>query len=429
MTSVVSPFAPEALFNGGMVFYEKGEFKRAYEVFTFYIAQYPDGLRRQSAEVWADNAKDRMTERKTSKPPPVSFRIKDTVIRVLIKNGSRHVVVNSVQKIIVIDPLSQQTMVTGPGPFVFDSLGKYFTVNGRRLDGDRWQVTTAAAVMSIDHRRYRGDVVIHATSGGFDVINYVPLEQYLYGVVPKEMSHEWNKEALMAQAVAARTYVLYVKTKNRDKPYDVESTTASQVYGGFDAETSASNSAVNATQGQVMMYNGSLIIAYFHANSGGHTEDAKNVWNAEIPYLRGIPDRFSERVPGGSWECFLSFEDVRRKLNRDGLSVGRIRELKPAGISRSGRTLQLKVISDKGTYAFKSNNFRLKVGETKLKSTRFRIRSHGHGFLIRGSGYGHGVGMSQWGANRMAQSGFKYDDILKHYYRGVEIVALTSLQG
>lgn len=424
-----SPSAPEALFNAGMIFYEKGEFKRAYEVFSFYIAQYPHGMRRQSAEVWADNSKERIAEHRTSIPPPVRPRIKDTIIRVLIKNGIRHMIVTSAQNLMVIDLLMQKTILTGPGPLVFNGRGKYFTVNGQRLDGGRCRVTTEAAVMSIDQRRYRGDVVIHATSAGFDVVNYVPLEQYLYGVVPKEMSHKWKKDALMAQAVAARTYVLYVKNKNRDKPYDVESTTASQVYGGYDAETSASNSAVNATRGQVMTYNGNLIIAYFHANSGGYTEDAKNVWSAEIPYLRGIPDRFSERVPGGSWKYFLSAEEVRRRLSRYGIGVGRIVALQPAGISRSGRTLQLKVVSDKGTYAFKSNNFRIKIGETKLKSTRFHIRSHGHGFMIRGSGYGHGVGMSQWGANRMAQSGFKYEDILKHYYRGVEIVALSRFQG
>ncbi len=424
-----SPSAPEALFNAGMIFYEKGEFKRAYEVFTFYIAQYPQGMRRQSAEVWADNSKERMAGHTPFIPPPVRPRIKDTIIRVLIKSGIRHMAISSTQNLMVIEPLTKKTIFSGPGPLVFDGRGKYFTVNGRRVDGGRCRVATENAVMSIDRRRYRGDVVIHATSGGFDVVNYVPLEEYLYGVVPKEMSHKWSKDALMAQAVASRTYVLYVKNKNRDKPYDVEATTASQVYGGYDAETSASNSAVNATRGQVMTYNGNLIIAYFHANSGGYTEDAKNVWSAELPYLKGIPDRFSERVPGGSWECFLSFEEVGRRLNKYGIDVGRIRALEPAGVSRSGRTLQLKVVSDKGTYAFKSNNFRIKIGETKLKSTRFRIRSHGHGFWIRGSGYGHGVGMSQWGANRMAQSGYKYEDILQHYYRGVDIVELSSLQG
>ncbi|UCD32875.1 MAG: SpoIID/LytB domain-containing protein [Desulfobacterales bacterium] len=424
-----SPSAPEALFNAGIVFYEKGQFKRAYEVFTYYITQYPRGLRRQSAEVWADSSKDQMTAAKTPVIPPVRPSIKDTTIRVLIENNVKRVVVNSAAPITVMDPLTRQPILTGPGPLVFIGQGTYFTVNGRNLHGSRCRVTTESTTLKIDSRRYRGHVSITATSGGLEVVNSIPLEQYLYGVVPKEMSHKWDKEALMAQAVAARTYVLYVKNKNSDKPYDVEATTASQVYGGYEAETYASNSAVDGTHGQVMTYNGSLIIAYFHANSGGHTEDAKNVWSADIPYLRGIPDRYSERIPGGSWEYFLSYEDVRNRLNRHGLGIGRIRELKSTGLSRSGRNLQVKVVSDQGTYALKSNNFRIKVGMTKLKSTRFRMQTHRRGILIRGNGYGHGVGMSQWGANRMAQAGFKYQDILKHYYRGVRIVSLDNLQG
>jgi len=423
-----SPPAAEALFNGGIVFYEKEEFKRAYEVFTYYITQYPRGIRRQSAEVWAGSSKDQMAAVKTPVIPPVRPRIKDTIIRVLIKNNVKRVILNSAQSITVMDPLTRKTILRGPGPLNFAGHGKYFTVNGRRINGNRCRITTESTTLTVDHRRYRGDVTVTAISGRLDVVNSIPLEQYLYGVIPKEMSHKWDKEALMAQAVAARTYVLYVKNKNSDKPYDVEATTASQVYGGYDAETYASNLAVDATRGQVMIYNGNLIIAYFHANSGGYTEDAKNVWSADIPYLRGIPDRYSERIPGGSWKCFLSYEDVRNRLNRHGLGIGRIRRLEPAGISRSGRTLKMKVVSDQGTYALKSNNFRIKVGETKLKSTRFRIQPNRHGVLIRGKGYGHGVGMSQWGANRMAQSGFKYQDILKHYYRGVRIVQLDSLR-
>ena len=424
-----SPSAPEALFNGGIVFYEKGEYKRAYEVFTYYITQYPGGIRRQSAEVWADSSKDRMAAAKPSPVLPVGPRIEDTVIRVLIKRGVKRATVNSERMVTIVEPFQRKTVFKGSGPLVFNRHANYLTVNGRRLGDKMCRVIPEGAVLMIDNHRYRGDVTITATPRGLDVVNYIPVEHYLYGVVPQEMSHKWGKEALMAQAVAARTYVLYVKQKNRDKPYDVEATTTSQVYGGYDAETYASNSAVDTTRGQVMTYNGNLIIAYFHANSGGHTEDAKNVWSADIPYLKGIPDRFSENIPGGTWEFFLSFDDAKNKLNRHGMRIGSIRELKQAGLSRSGRTLQMDVVSDKGTFALKSNNFRIKVGGTKLKSTRFQIKPFRHGILISGNGYGHGVGMSQWGANRMSQSGFEYQEILKHYYRGVRIVQLSRLGG
>ena len=424
-----SPSAPEALFNGGIVFYEKGEYKRAHEVFSYYIKQYPDGIRRQSAEVWADSSKDRMAAAKPLPVPPVGPRIEDSVIRVLIQTGVKRTTVNSERTLTVVEAFKRKTVFRGSGPLVFTRYGNYLTVNGRRLGDNRCRVTSENAVLMIDKHRYRGAVTVTASPRGLDVVNYIPVEDYLYGVVPQEMSHKWGKEALMAQAVAARTYVLYVKQKNRDKPYDVEATIASQVYGGYDAETRESNSAVDATRGQVMTYNGNLIIAYFHANSGGHTEDAKNVWTADIPYLIGIPDRFSENIPGGTWEYFLSFVDAKNRLNRHGMHIGSIKELKQAGFSRSGRTLQVKVVSDNGTFVLKSNNFRIKVGGTKLKSTLFQIKPFRNGILIRGNGYGHGVGMSQWGANRMSESGFEYQEILKHYYRGVRIVKLRSLSG
>ncbi|MEE8552831.1 MAG: SpoIID/LytB domain-containing protein [Desulfobacterales bacterium] len=279
----------------------------------------------------------------------------------------------------------------------------------------------------LNDSRYRGTFTISSGPRGLEVVNHVPVEQYLYGVVPKEMSNKWDQEALMAQAVASRTYALYIKEKSSEKPFDVKATTASQVYGGYDAEARASNSAVDATRGQVMIYNGRLIIAYFHADSGGHTEDAKNVWNVNIPYLQGISDRFSKNRPGGEWVHFLSFDAVGNQLNRYGLDLGWIRTLKPAGNSRSGRTLQMMVVSDKGTFVFTSNNFRIKIGETKLKSTLFQIKPYRNGIIAKGNGYGHGVGMSQWGANRMARAGFSYRDILKYYYRGIRIIGFSSL--
>ena len=122
------------------------------------------------------------------------------------------------------------------------------------------------------------------------------IEKYLYGVVPREMPDSWAEQALMAQAVAARTYALYVKEKSVHPDYDLEATTASQVYGGIRAESQRSTRAVNATRGQVMTHDGKLIVAYFHSDSGGHTEDPSNVWNTDtIPYLCGVPERLNQQ--------------------------------------------------------------------------------------------------------------------------------------
>lgn len=257
-------------------------------------------------------------------------------------------------------------------------------------------------------------------------VNHISAEQYLYGVIPGEMPSAWPMDALMAQAVAARTYALYMKEKSIEKSYDLEANTVSQVYGGLLTETSRTNLAVDNTRGQVMTHDGRLIAAYYHSNSGGHTEDPCNVWNASIPYLRGIPDRFSTGSACDDWEYFLTYEDATRRLKACGYRIGHVEQLRVEGTSRSGRTLRILVVSDKGVTPFSSSHFRMTIGENHLKSTLFHILPSAKGILFKGRGYGHGVGMSQWGAKRMARLGSSYRDILTHYYHGVQIVSMNS---
>ncbi len=425
-----SPAAEDALFNSGMVLYETGKFKNAYAFFKKYLEKYSYGLRRQSAKVWADSAKTQMSQvgkpEEITAPPLYKKDIEDVIIRVLIKNGSEKITIYSEQNISLYNPLSKKMIYCDPGPVIFTKHGEQLAANGRKLDLYMCTVKTDSKTIIIDNRRFRGSFTISADSKSLSVINNIPVEQYLYGVVPKEMPYSWAKEVLKAQAVAARTYALYIKGKSADKPYDVESTTASQVYGGFDSEKKESNLAVDETRGQVITCDGKLIVAYFHSSSGGHTEDSKNVWTADIPYLKGVPDRFSENTPKNEWEYFLSYDSAKDRLNRYGLNIGKIKKVSPAGKSRSGRILKVIVISDKGTSGLTSNNFRIKVGATNLKSALFQIKPDTHGILFKGKGYGHGVGMSQWGAYRMAQEGFGYQDILKHYYRGIKITAMVQ---
>jgi stage II sporulation protein D len=226
--------------------------------------------------------------------------------------------------------------------------------------------------------------------------------------------------------VAARSYALYIKQKSTDKPYDLMATTASQVYGGFDAEDAASTLAVDATRGEVMTYDGRLTIAYFHANSGGFTESAKNVWVADLPYLRGVRDRYSDNIPDSDWGIFLSYLTIQSRLNQYGLNVGPISGIRPIDISVSGRPLKVVVESARGHTTLKSNDFRLKVGARTLRSTLFHLRDTRGGVRFFGKGFGHGVGMSQWGAYRMAEAGHDYRDILQHYYKGIQITSLKS---
>ncbi len=421
-----SPAAKDALFNSGMVLYEKGEFKKAYEFFKQYMAKYPNGIRRQSAEVWADSSNSQIDIVKTKTPPVYKTHIADTTIRVLIKEKAEKITANSKKNITVSGSFSGKKVYYGSGPVIFTKKGTHLVVNGRELNSESCRVESDGTTVMLDNRLCRGFFTISTDSAGLCAINHIPVEEYLYGVVPKEMPYNWTKDALMAQAVAARTYALYIKGKSGNKHYDVEATTASQVYGGYDVETPESNLAVDATRGQVITYDGRLIVAYFHSSSGGHTEDSKNVWTADIPYLKGVPDRFSENIPNGEWKLFVSYNDMQNRLNKYGLDIGEIRGLDAGGKSRSGRLLGVSVVSENGITELKSNNFRIKVGATRLKSTLLKITSNHDGILFIGKGYGHGVGMSQWGANMMARKGFDYQDILKHYYQSVKIVALSG---
>ena len=421
-----SQSAPDALFNTGMVLYETGRFKDAYQIFLRYLQLYPRGIRRQSAEVWADSSKSLMAETPLQIEPWERMIISDSVIRVLIQEKATRLAIESAAPITLSASFSGKIVFNGMGPVAIERYGNALAINGRMLEKTALRANSARPI-GVNGRKFRGAVEITSEADGLRAVNHVNIEHYLYGVVPKEMPHKWPKAALMAQAVAARTYALYIKQKSGEKPYDVLATTASQVYGGYDAEKTETNRAADETAGQVLSYDSRLIIAYFHSNSGGHTEDAKNVWSADIPYLKGIPDPYSNQAPNVSWEISLTYNAITERLNRFGLNIGRVQALSHDGRTASGRILRIRVADQFETSEIASNNFRIKMDATQIKSTLFDIVPKANGLTFRGRGYGHGVGMSQWGARQMAATGMKYQDILKYYYQGVRLVSVTYL--
>jgi stage II sporulation protein D len=423
-----SNFSQDALFNTGMVLYEKGAFAQAHKSFKGYIEQYPYGKHRQSAEVWAESARAEIGAERAKEPQPLpTLAIDDTTIRVLIRDGATSVALHSRGLITLSDPFSGLTVYESPGTLTLTAQTGRLLINGRDSKISGCVVAVKEGLLALDGTRYRGTFrVLAETDGKINVINHVGLEAYLYGVVPSEMSPRWDEDALKAQAVAARTYALYIKTKSTDKPFDLVATAASQVYRGYDAENPASSKAVNATRGEVMTYDGRLTIAYFHANSGGFTESAKNVWVADLPYLQGTRDPYSDNIPNGAWDLSLSYQTVQERLNQYGLNIGAISRIRPVEISAAGRPLKVTVESSSGGTILKSNDFRLKIGAATLKSTLFRFQERPGGVQISGKGSGHGVGMSQWGAYRMAEAGHKYREILQQYYKGIVITNLAS---
>lgn len=413
--------AEDALYNTGVVLYEQGKFDGAHSIFLKFIKRFPLSMRKKSAELWGNSAALLAGTGPALHKPSDRLNPVDTQIRVLVKENAKSIRIAG-STITVSDLLSGHVLFSGGGPFVFTQADNHLAVNGRAAGVSGCRIQSADGMLQLDASRFRGYVTISAGGDGLSVINHVPLEQYLYGVIPKEMSCDWESEALKAQTVASRTYALYVKSKSFQKAYDVTATTASQVYGGLDAESPATNAAVDATRGQVLIHEGELIIACFHADSGGYTEDAEKVWTVEFPYLKGVPDTYSCSTDDSQWQYFITYADLSRKLSAYGLEAGRRVRIIPGERSASGRVITVKIITDDRRMEFTGNNFRIMAGPTKLRSTLFEMLPSEKGILFMGRGYGHGVGMSQWGAEQMARAGFSYPNILKHYYQNVRLV-------
>lgn len=263
------------------------------------------------------------------------------------------------------------------------------------------------------------------------IVNTLPLEEYLYGVVPAEMPSSWPLEALKTQAVAARTYVLGHLGQFAGDGFDVMPTTTSQVYGGVEEETPVTNQAINETRGKVVTFNSKLISAFYYASSGGITESSLDAWGTDIPYLRSVED-FDQDSPKYSWYKTISNDDLQGIVKKEfGSDPGRIMKFTIMETTGSNRVKTLRIEGQRGYLDVDGKKFRFAA---KLNSTLFRVQPVDPGtsilndiptpnlFMFIGRGWGHGTGMSQWGARYLAKTGKTYNEILRHYYPGTEIV-------
>lgn len=355
-------------------------------------------------------------------------------------------------------------------------------------------------VFSFKNRQYRGDLLVENFNGQLNMINVIDVEQYLYGVIGDEMGFVAHQEAYKAQAVVSRTYAMYCKN-HPQLNYDLGTTQSWQVYGGYTSEIRGGEEvkrAVDATRGQVIYYDNTLIQAFFHSNSGGCTEGAENVWSNTLPYLRPVPtpeDSYAVQVSqNGEWPavCYQweksftkqELENTIKEWNarnpQERINIGRILSLSASRQAvdpatkqylpqqtASGRVTQLDFIGTGGVKSFYRDNIRSVLG---LRSTLFELYFDSTVYLwnafnsrdtvneasnimginvdglvsklngnndkyyvataegvktvpksfsavtIQGRGYGHGLGMSQWGALGMAAKGVDYRSIIEHFY-------------
>ena len=320
--------------------------------------------------------------------------------------------------------------------------------------------------------KYRGRLRVVPLGDRLQAVNYIGLENYLPSVVGSEMPAKWPLAALRAQAIAARTYAM--AQRRPGQLFDLQATVASQVYKGVGAETTSTRQAVAQTNGQVLLYRGRLIDAVFHSCSGGSTENSGEIWNRQLPYLTSVPD-FNQVSPVRNWSKSFEPQELRRAF----VEINGVTAIEPLVTSTSGRIRQARVTGPGGELVLSGAELRRRLG---LRSTLVRFQPlapaqpqamalavapandavepstaepapgprPSPGFRFRlpppppplppvaglsgsvqpaaaptlmaiGHGFGHGVGMSQWGAYGMALRGKSHAEILRHYYQGAEL--------
>ena len=279
-------------------------------------------------------------------------------------------------------------------------------------------------------RKYRGAVDVFLTpERRLLFVNTVDLEEYIKGVLYHEVSHRWPLEAIKAQAVAARTYAIYQVQQNKNKDYDMTNDIYSQVYGGKSSERYRTNLAVERTKGKILVFEGKVLPAYYHATCGGFTENVKEVWNHDLYPLKGVRCVFCSNSPHYFWKKNVQLKDIQDKLNKSGNKIGLIQNIEVRERTLSGRIKTLDITGRAGEkISISGKAFRDILGPNELRSNDYRVFMKGYYCDFVGKGWGHGVGMCQWGAMGMAQQQYTYDQILTYYYPGTQMVPVTSLE-
>ena len=333
-------------------------------------------------------------------------------------------------------------------------------------------------VTTINARPYRGHVRVDLSGGQLLVVNELRLVDYLASVVGSEVPWSWELEALKAQAVAARNYAL--RQIDPSAAYDICDSQNCQAYGGVATEYPSTIQAVRDTAGVVAMYEGDLITAYYSANMGDHTTSAAEVWGRDIPYLRGVPSPSDAEAlstawgaEGYRWTRTIPLPRLANLPTTDGGVLGELADVRVLRTAQSGQPVELELRGDRGALRLAGDAIRTTLGlpsafaefETApaerlvllnptprriatLQADGYRLEQRRRSLafaeapadvrLIRGSlavaefrlpprllvngrGFGHGVGMSQWGAQGLARAGHTFDEILTHYYPGIVV--------
>ena len=288
-----------------------------------------------------------------------------------------------------------------------------------------------------NYEKYKTIKLLHSETMQIEELN---IDEYLYGVVSSEMPANFELEALKAQAVVARTYTIYQIIHNSSKHENADicdNYSCCQAWISKEERFSKWNSgeaesnwnkivqAVNETKGKIVTYNKQPINAFFHANSGGVTESSLNIWSGiDYPYLKSVETSGEEGYTQYASEVILNMQELLEKIQTQyedcEIDFDKQDSIKILEYTSSGRVKTIKF----GNKEIAGTEARTLLG---LKSTNFEVVIDGENIIFSVTGYGHGVGMSQTGADSLAKQGLKYEEIIKHFYTNVEIIDVNSL--
>ena len=372
-------------------------------------------------------------------PPTLVFASED--IRVSLADDATQIVLEASHPITLRFPSGQRVIETAP--LTIQPSGRGLSVNGRQLAFQKLVAKAKRGGLTLSLRgsrsgrsrgsktkewSLRGKVELQRQGSKVLVVNHVDVEAYVAGVVTGEINRNWHPEALRAQAVAARTYVLYKKMMNRQQAYDVVSSVQDQVYRGQAQVNSAVKSAIQSTKGQVITYQDAPILAAYSSTAAGPTEDAAYVWDVDVPYLKGVECPFDDQSPRFRWRAAVSLEKLEQKFRKLDYAVGTIATITPFSRTPSGRIDQIRILHSRGELILRGQDFRRVAGYSTVYSTQFTIESMGRELILVGKGAGHGVGLCQWGMKEMAELGYSYEAIVRYYYPGTELLPLSQVK-
>lgn len=343
-------------------------------------------------------------------------------VRIALREVIDHVEVAARDGLVVRDLPGRHPLLTVPPSASVRIVlrGRGLGVGTHRLEVEAVRLESRGA-LRLDGREYLGALEVFRQGPTLLVVNELGLEEYVAGTLRGEAPENWPMESLKALAVAARTYAVYHRQKNAGQPFHLLASTQSQVYLGHVPNGSPIWAAVRETRGEVLTWRGAVFLSLYHAESGGWTEPPQAVFAGEFPPLPGVLNEFSRGSPHYTWTLTLPLARLRELLRKGGLDPGEITALEVLERSPSGRVVQLAIHGSRGPIVLRGPDFRRLVGADTLKSTLFATTVSDGRVRFEGRGWGHGVGLSQWGAKAMAERGSSYRQILEFYYPGTRL--------